>query len=98
MIVRLRNPSDHVPTSLLGLDWSGHRGELLVGRHDKCDIVLRAPDVSRRHARLVFRDHKWIIQDLRSTNGTIVNGTRVGRCELRPGDVVALGSRRLVVD
>jgi hypothetical protein len=85
-------------TSLLGLDWSGEQPSLLIGRHERCDIVLRDPSVSRKHARLVFRDHKWIIQDLRSRNGTIVNGMSVGRSEIRPGDLLALGDERLRVD
>jgi pilus assembly protein CpaF len=54
--------------------------------------------VSRRHARLVFRDGSWVIQDLRSCNGTEVNGLVVGRCELRPGDHVVLGDEHLVID
>jgi len=83
---------------LLGLDWSGEQPSLLIGRREDCDIVLSDPSVSREHARLVFRDHRWIIQDLRSRNGTIVNGTRVGRSEIRPGDVLALGDERLRVD
>jgi pSer/pThr/pTyr-binding forkhead associated (FHA) protein len=82
----------------LALDWSGAQSELLIGRHHGCDVIVDEPTVSRRHARLVFRDHKWIVQDLTSTNGTIVNGTRVGRCELRPGDSVVLGRARLKVD
>lgn len=92
MPVELRSPR------LLALDWSGEQPSLLVGRHERCDIVLRDPSVSRKHARLVFRDHKWIIQDLRSRNGTIVNGVSVGRSEIRPGDLLALGDERLRVD
>lgn len=83
---------------LLALDWSGQQSDLLIGRHQACDVVLEAPSVSRRHARLVFRDHRWIVQDLHSTNGTVVNGTRVGRCELRPGDALLLGDERLTID
>lgn len=86
------------PPSLLALDWSGHQAELVIGRNQSCDVVLSDPSVSRLHARLVFRDHKWIVQDLRSTNGTIVNGTPVGRCELRPGDLLVLGDHCLRVD
>lgn len=89
---------DDRPRVLLALDWSGAQSELLIGRHHGCDVIVDEPTVSRRHARLVFRDHKWIVQDLTSTNGTIVNGTRVGRCELRPGDSVVLGRARLKVD
>jgi pilus assembly protein CpaF len=69
-----------------------------VGRHHGCDVVIDHPMVSRRHARLRFRDGRWILQDLESTNGTLVNGAAVGRCQLRPGDELALGDYRLVVD
>lgn len=84
--------------SLLALDWSGAAAELLVGRHHACDVVLDEPSVSRRHARLVFRDGSWILHDLKSTNGTLVNGVLVGRCALRPGDHLALGEARLRID
>ena len=63
-----------------------------------CDVVLDDLSVSRRHARLVFRDGHWVIQDLESTNGTRVNGVRVGRCELHPGDHVDVGDERLRID
>lgn len=83
---------------LLGLDWTGARPEVLIGRHHACDVVLTDPTVSRQHARMVFRDGSWIIQDLDSTNGTLVNGTGVGRCALRAGDRLALGRQRLRID
>jgi pSer/pThr/pTyr-binding forkhead associated (FHA) protein len=60
--------------------------------------VLTDPSVSRRHARLRFRDGHWILHDLESTNGTLVNDVPVVRCELRAGDLVALGDEHLVVD
>jgi hypothetical protein len=87
-----------VPVSLLALDWTGADSELVLGRHRSCDVTLTDPGVSRRHAQLRFRDGHWILQDLESTNGTTVNGIRVGRCELRPGDVVGVGETRLLVD
>jgi pSer/pThr/pTyr-binding forkhead associated (FHA) protein len=74
------------------------QNELLVGRHQDCDVVLLGLTVSRRHARLVFRDGNWVLQDLDSTNGTTVNGVRIGRCEVRPGDLVELGDARLQID
>ena len=85
-------------STLLSLDWSGDQRELLVGRDHRCDVLLGDLSVSRRHAKLVFRDGHWVIQDLGSTNGTIVNGRRVGRCELRPGDRVLIGAARLRID
>lgn len=93
-----RDPAHEGQHLLLALDWNGGERELVLGRHSSCDVVLPDPTVSRHHARLVFRDGAWILQDLQSTNGTIVNGERVGRCELRPGDRLVLGDEALQVD
>lgn len=87
-----------VRSLLLALDWTGAHTELLIGRHHDCDVVLTSSSVSRKHARLIYRDARWIIQDLCSTNGTLVNGTRVGRCELRPGDSLMVGEQYLEID
>lgn len=86
------------PERLLALDWSGSREEITIGRDAGCDIVLRSLSVSRRHLRLRFRDGAWILHDLESTNGTLVNEHRVVRCRLIPGDQLELGAERLVVD
>jgi hypothetical protein len=86
------------PPALLALDWHGETEELLLGRDPSCDVVLGHDSVSRRHARLLFRDGSWILQDLDSTNGTTVNRVAVGRCQLQPGDRLGLGDESLVVD
>jgi pSer/pThr/pTyr-binding forkhead associated (FHA) protein len=91
-------PSTPPTATLLALDWAGGRDELLVGRHDACDVVVGHPSVSRKHARLSFRDGHWVLRDLASTNGSRVNGTRVVRCRLEPGDRLSLGSAELLVD
>lgn len=83
---------------LLALDWNGGQDELLLGRLESCDLVLSHLSVSRRHARLRFRDGGWVIQDLDSTNGTMVNDVPVGRCQIRPGDQIALGDECLTID
>ena len=88
----------NVPPPLLALDWTGARDELLVGRHLACDVVVDHSSVSRKHARLSFRDGHWVLRDLDSTNGTRVNGKRVVRCRLEPGDRLSLGSADLLVD
>ena len=72
--------------------------DALVGRHAACDVVLEHPSVSRRHARLSFRDGHWVLRDLDSTNGTRINGRPVVRCRLEPGDRLRLGSAELLVD
>jgi hypothetical protein len=99
-VADLRAPR-HTPIespTLLALDWNGAQTELLLGRHLGCDVVLPSVKVSRRHARLVFRDGSWILQDLGSTNGTTVNGMRVGRCTLEPGDRLVIGGHHLTID
>lgn len=99
-LVRLRQRRGISPPgadAVLALDWNGSTTRLLVGRSRCCDVVLSGPEVSRRHALLRFRDGRWIIQDLESTNGTFVNDVRVGRCELRPGDRLLLGGGRPVL-
>lgn len=85
-------------TALLVLDWDGAYEELMIGRNPNCDVVLSGPGVSRHHARLSFRDGIWILQDLDSTNGTLVNGAPVGRCKLQPGDRVMIADAQLLVD
>lgn len=63
-----------------------------VGRERSvADVVLRDPNVSRRHAQLTFTGSDWSIEDLNSTNGTMVNNRRITRCPLRNGDVLTFG-------
>lgn len=59
---------------------------LLVGRRESADIVLRFPNVSGHHCELSLEDGYWTVKDLRSSNGTKVNGTRVTEQRLAPGD------------
>ena len=94
----LNDPAAAPLPLLLALDWTGAREELLVGRHIACDVVLEHPSVSRRHARLSFRDGHWVLRDLDSTNGTRINGRPVVRCRLEAGDRLRLGSAELLVD
>lgn len=90
--------AEALPRTLLALDWTGDTEELIVGRHPQCDVVLADPSVSRRHARLRFRDGGWMLHDLESTNGTMVNAVPVVRCRLMPGDHLTIGSEHLLVD
>lgn len=92
------DPAAAAPPPVLALDWTGVRDELLLGRHIACDVVLEHPSVSRRHARLSFRDGHWVLRDLDSTNGTRINGRPVVRCRLEAGDRLRLGSAELLVD
>jgi hypothetical protein len=68
---------------------------IVVGRSEDCDVVLRDPSVSGRHARLSWRGDKILLEDLGSANGTWVDGRKVRRLELRPGAEVRLGRATL---
>jgi pSer/pThr/pTyr-binding forkhead associated (FHA) protein len=63
-----------------------------IGRSRSCDLSLRSPDASRRHVEIFFGPGGWRLRDLDSTNGTYVNGERVGERLLRPGDRIEIGS------
>jgi hypothetical protein len=58
-------------------------------------IVLRDPNVSRRHAELSFDGRSWHIRDLQSTNGTLVNDVDINECALRDGDLITVGLMNL---
>ena len=64
----------------------------IIGRERAAaDVILRDPNVSRRHAELTFTGSDWSIEDLNSTNGTFVNNRRITRCPLRNGDLLTFG-------
>ena len=71
--------------------------EVLLGRDDACPVLFLSDRVSRRHARLwCFGPGRFGLEDLRSLNGTYVNGQRIARsCELLDGDRVLLADVEL---
>jgi hypothetical protein len=80
------------PAELAGRRHELGSGELTVGRGGGCSVVLDDTYVSQLHARLYVADGRWMVEDLGSTNGTWLNGERVGG--VRPvgrGDHLALG-------
>lgn len=58
-------------------------------------VVLHDPNVSRRHAQLTYDGAVWRIQDLGSTNGTMINDVDVPQSVLRSGDIITLGLMNL---
>ena len=53
------------------------KAEVTIGRVQGNDVILPKGNVSKRHARIVLKDGKFIIVDLKSTNGTYVNGRKI---------------------
>jgi hypothetical protein len=70
--------------------------ELSIGREAGNDIVLGESGVSRHHARLIAQGDGWVAVDLGSSNGMFVNGERVTRRPLAPGDQLRIGKHVFV--
>ena len=75
--------------------WPLAGSELTIGRAEQSDIPLADPGVSRNHARVVREGDDFIVEDLRSTNGTEVNGQPIRRRRLANGDMLKLASSTL---
>jgi pSer/pThr/pTyr-binding forkhead associated (FHA) protein len=87
-----------MPLRLVCLD--GHadialdRAVVVVGRHRWCHVRLASPRVSRRHCCLAVDRDGVLVRDLGSTNGTLINGRRIDRGVLRPGDELSVAHCR----
>lgn len=66
--------------------------DLIVGRACEADLTISCPSVSKRHARLLFRDDCLVVEDLGSTNGTRLNGERIERSLVAVGDLLQFGN------
>jgi len=71
---------------------------VLIGRGPDADLRLHDPGVSRRHALLREENGAFLVEDLGSTNGTLVNNVAVGIRELASGDRLRLGTTTLVFE
>ena len=68
-----------------------------IGRATGANFIVEAPLVSRLHCRLTAGATELEVVDLDSTNGTFVNGQRVPRAILKPGDRLGVGRVELIV-
>ena len=69
-----------------------------VGRTARADFILDAALVSRVHCRLTADvSDQLVVEDLGSTNGTLVNGAKVDRGVLKPGDTLTVGRVQFLV-
>jgi len=74
------------------------RDLMTLGRRESCDICLRYSNVSSQHCELTFDNGYWIIRDLGSTNGIKVNGNRVQKKVLHPGDEISIAKHKYVIE
>ena len=79
---------------------TGHMidGSVTVGRGRSADLVVDDPTVSREHASLSIQGTTLVIQDLGSSNGVLVNGSRIEDARrLGAGDLIQLGATEIEV-
>ena len=62
-----------------------------IGRTSDNDLVINNIKVSRKHAKLDKKGNDWFIEDLESSNGTFINGKKIKRQRVSPGDVITIG-------
>jgi uncharacterized protein (TIGR02996 family) len=75
------------------------KAEITIGRVQGNDLVLPNGGVSRRHARIIIRDNRFIAVDLRSTNGTFLNGRRVETPQvITEHDLLTIGEFQLSLE
>lgn len=71
---------------------------VVIGRSSQCEVTIADPFLSRRHARLTWRDGAWWIEDLGSHNGTLLNGRQVAEATpVADGDEIQLSASRVRV-
>ena len=80
-----------------GLELPIDRDWMVIGRGRQAELVLAEPTISRAHAALGFDGTAFFVQDLQSTNGTMVNGERRDRAQLRDNDEIQIGRLQLQV-
>lgn len=80
-----------------GLEIPIDRDWLVVGRGRGADVILAEPTISRAHAAIGCDGEGFFVQDLGSTNGTLLNGVRTQRTLLADGDQIQMGKLQLRV-
>ncbi|HZD59579.1 MAG TPA: DUF3662 and FHA domain-containing protein [Anaerolineae bacterium] len=65
-----------------------------IGRAPDNDVIIPDPNVSRHHAHIESISARHVLKDLDSTNGTLVNGTRINEHSLKEGDIIIIGTTK----
>lgn len=72
---------------------------ITLGRATECTVPIKDRYLSRKHAEIAFAEGAWIVRDLGSVNGTMLNGMKInGTLPLRPGDRITLGDSEVVFE
>jgi len=74
-----------------GMEYIIDRTSAVIGRDKHAHIRLKDPLISREHAAIAFREGTFVLRDLESTNGTVMNGVSIKQADLRHGDTFRMG-------
>jgi pSer/pThr/pTyr-binding forkhead associated (FHA) protein len=72
------------------------RDSFTIGRKADNDLPIDDHTVSSHHAKIVRVQSVYFLEDLKSTNGTVVNGNPIERAQLHDADVITIGQHRLI--
>ena len=72
--------------------------KIYIGRLDKNEVILTDTNASRMHAWIAYEQHRHVLYDAQSTNGTYVNDKRIESCYLKSGDRINIGASVLVYE
>ncbi|MDD7763385.1 MAG: DUF3662 domain-containing protein [Selenomonadales bacterium] len=72
--------------------------KIYIGRLDKNEVILTDTNASRMHAWIAYEQHRHVLYDAQSTNGTYVNDKRIESYYLKPGDKINIGASVLVYE
>ena len=78
--------------------WELGEKALIFGRSEQSDVKLKDERASRQHFVISRKAELYVVQDLKSTNGTYVNGARVTEAQLKPNDRVRAGQTVFVFE
>ena len=70
----------------------------VIGRERRCNLFIPLASVSRKHCKLLCDRGRWIIRDLGSRNGTILNENRIDESDIKPGDSIKIGPLKFVFE
>ncbi|MEE8164950.1 MAG: FHA domain-containing protein [Myxococcota bacterium] len=75
-----------------GLEVLIDRERIVIGRGREADLALAEATISRAHAAVGFDENGFYVEDLGSTNGTVVNGARISKQRLKNDDEIQMGT------
>ena len=82
---------DVITGTAMGSRYPLEKSQYVLGRHPDCDIVLESGSVSRQHARISKSGNNFVLEDLKSRNGSFVNGRLIGEpTKLVEGDTIRI--------